>query len=164
LRLRTRCFGISWLFYTPAELVAFAEENGVENASTMREQELMFAILKQLAIQETDIVGEGVVATASDSSAHRTPITWLRRLHGRVRLANHDRWFMILLYRWFPSILQVLTIIGPETLAPDRQAHDLYLPDYYLSFCNGPRVNPSTCEISVRRGRASVRGRRQAAT
>jgi hypothetical protein len=39
-----------------------------------------------------------------------------RRLHGRVRLANHDRWFFIQLYRWFPSILRVLTIIRPETL------------------------------------------------
>src|SRR6202022_1910254 len=39
-----------------------------------------------------------------------------RRLHGRVRLANHDRWFLIQLYRWFPSILKVLTIIRPETL------------------------------------------------
>src|SRR5229473_126898 len=39
-----------------------------------------------------------------------------RRLHGRVRLANHDRWFFIQLYRWFPSILQVLTIIRPGTL------------------------------------------------
>jgi hypothetical protein len=39
-----------------------------------------------------------------------------RRLHGRVRLTNSDRWFFILLYRWFPSILQVLTIIRPETL------------------------------------------------
>jgi transposase InsO family protein len=39
-----------------------------------------------------------------------------RRLHGRVRLTNHDRWFFILLYRWFPSILQALTIIRPETL------------------------------------------------
>jgi hypothetical protein len=38
-----------------------------------------------------------------------------RRLRGRVRLTNHDRWFLIQLYRWFPSILQVLTIIGPET-------------------------------------------------
>src|ERR1700754_4834213 len=38
------------------------------------------------------------------------------RLHGRVRLANHDRWFFIQLYRWFPSILKVLTIIRPETL------------------------------------------------
>ncbi len=39
-----------------------------------------------------------------------------RRLHGRVRLTNHDRWFFIELYRWFPSILQVLAIIRPETL------------------------------------------------
>ena len=51
---------------TPAELVSFAEELGVENASTMRKQELMFAILKQLAIQETDIIGEGVVEVLSD--------------------------------------------------------------------------------------------------
>src|ERR1700730_17312190 len=39
-----------------------------------------------------------------------------RRLHGRVRLTNHERWFLIQLYRWFPSILKVLTIIRPETL------------------------------------------------
>src|ERR1700686_1728469 len=39
-----------------------------------------------------------------------------RMLHGRVRLTNHDRWFFIQLYRWFPSILQVLTIIRPATL------------------------------------------------
>src|SRR6201997_414666 len=39
-----------------------------------------------------------------------------RRLHGRVRLPNHDRWFFIQLYRWFPSILKALTIIRPETL------------------------------------------------
>src|SRR5262249_17021168 len=51
---------------TPAELVSFAEENGVENASTMRKQELVFAILKQLSIAETDIVGEGVVEVLSD--------------------------------------------------------------------------------------------------
>ena len=34
----------------------------------------------------------------------------------RVRLTNHDRWFLIRLYRLFPSILSVLTIIRPETL------------------------------------------------
>src|SRR5271163_928565 len=39
-----------------------------------------------------------------------------RRLPGRVRLTNHDRWFFIQLYRWFPAILKVLTIIQPETL------------------------------------------------
>src|SRR5258707_13977819 len=39
-----------------------------------------------------------------------------RRLHGRVRFTNHDRWFFIQLYRWFPSILKVVTIVRPETL------------------------------------------------
>src|SRR5216683_2113226 len=39
-----------------------------------------------------------------------------RKLHGRVRLTNHDRLFFIQLYRWFPAILKVLTIIRPETL------------------------------------------------
>jgi transposase InsO family protein len=39
-----------------------------------------------------------------------------RRPRGRVRLTNHDRWFFIQLYRWFPAILKVLTIIRPETL------------------------------------------------
>jgi hypothetical protein len=39
-----------------------------------------------------------------------------RRVRGRVRLTNNDRWFFVQLYRWFPSILQVLTIIRPETL------------------------------------------------
>src|SRR6201996_3036808 len=33
-----------------------------------------------------------------------------------IRLTNHDRWFLIQLYRWFPSIMSVLTIIRPETL------------------------------------------------
>ena len=51
---------------TPAELVSFAEELEVENASTMRKQELMFAILKQLSARETDIVGEGVVEVLPD--------------------------------------------------------------------------------------------------
>jgi transposase InsO family protein len=39
-----------------------------------------------------------------------------RKVQGRVRLTNNDRWFFIQLYRWFPSILQVLTIFRPETL------------------------------------------------
>src|SRR5271155_4034924 len=47
-----------------------------------------------------------------------------RRLPGRVRLTNHDRWFFIQLYRWFPSILQVLTIIRPETLVRWHRAGD----------------------------------------
>src|SRR5215203_765427 len=51
---------------SPPELLAFAEEQEIENASTMRKQELMFAILKQLALKEVDIIGEGVVEVLSD--------------------------------------------------------------------------------------------------
>jgi len=51
---------------TPTDLVSFAEGLNVENASTMRKQELMFAILKSLAEQEVDIIGEGVVEILQD--------------------------------------------------------------------------------------------------
>ncbi len=40
---------------SPTELLAFAEEHEVENASTLRKQELMFAILKNLAYSVTSI-------------------------------------------------------------------------------------------------------------
>ena len=51
---------------SPTELTAFAEEVEVENASTMRKQELMFAILKQLAANETEIIGAGTVEVLQD--------------------------------------------------------------------------------------------------
>ncbi|MBP2237836.1 transcription termination factor Rho [Sinorhizobium kostiense] len=51
---------------TPTDLLAFAEELEVENASSMRKQELMFAILKMLATQEIEIIGEGVVEVLQD--------------------------------------------------------------------------------------------------
>ncbi len=54
---------------TPTELLAFAEEHEVENASTMRKQELMFAILKRLAEQDIEIIGEGVVEVLQDGFA-----------------------------------------------------------------------------------------------
>ena len=51
---------------TPTDLLAFAESLEVEGASTMRKQELMFAILKVLATQEVEIIGEGVVEVLQD--------------------------------------------------------------------------------------------------
>jgi len=51
---------------SPAELLTFAEEVDVENASAMRKQELMFAILKQLATRDIDITGSGVVEVLQD--------------------------------------------------------------------------------------------------
>jgi transcription termination factor Rho len=51
---------------SPTELLSFAEEVEVENASTLRKQELMFAILKQLASKDVDITGTGVVEILQD--------------------------------------------------------------------------------------------------
>ncbi len=51
---------------TPTDLLAFAESLEVENASTMRKQELMFAILKRLASQDVEIIGVGVVELLLD--------------------------------------------------------------------------------------------------
>ena len=51
---------------SPTELLAFADELEVENASTLRKQELMFAILKQLAASDVEIIGQGVVEVLQD--------------------------------------------------------------------------------------------------
>jgi transcription termination factor Rho len=50
----------------PTELLTLAEELDVENASAMRKQELMFAILKNLAQRDISIIGEGVVEVLQD--------------------------------------------------------------------------------------------------
>lgn len=51
---------------SPADLLALAEEVGVENASSMRKQDMMFAILKQLAEDDVEISGGGVIEILSD--------------------------------------------------------------------------------------------------
>ncbi|PKU21769.1 transcription termination factor Rho [Telmatospirillum siberiense] len=51
---------------TPAELLAYAEELQIENASTLRKQDMMFAILKQLAENDTPIYGDGVLEILQD--------------------------------------------------------------------------------------------------
>ena len=58
----------------------------------------------------------------AENVALRHQLIVLRRLDGRVRLTNIDRRLFILLYRWFPSILQVLTIMRPETLVRCHRA------------------------------------------
>jgi transcription termination factor Rho len=51
---------------SPAELLAFAEELQIENAGSLRKQDIMFAILKQLAENDIPIYGDGVLEILSD--------------------------------------------------------------------------------------------------
>ena len=53
---------------------------------------------------------------AENAALRQQLIVLRRKVKSRPRLANADRWFFVQLYRWFPSILDVLTIIRPETL------------------------------------------------
>ena len=50
----------------PADLLAFAEDLEIENASSMRKQDMLFAILKELAERNVEIMGQGVVETLQD--------------------------------------------------------------------------------------------------
>jgi transposase InsO family protein len=59
---------------------------------------------------------------AENAALRHQLIILRRRMHGRVRLTNNDRLFFIRLYRWFPSVLNVLAIIRPETLLRWHQA------------------------------------------
>src|ERR1700680_3611752 len=45
-----------------------------------------------------------------------------RRVRSRAQPTNNDRWFLVRMYRWFPSILKVVTIAQPETLVRWQRA------------------------------------------
>ena len=51
---------------SPADLLAYAEELEIENASTLRKQDMLFAILKRLAENDVAIFGDGVLEVLQD--------------------------------------------------------------------------------------------------
>jgi hypothetical protein len=53
---------------------------------------------------------------AENAALRHQLIVLRRKVRGRIRLTDNDRWFFVQLYRWFPSIRTVLTVIRPETL------------------------------------------------
>ena len=76
----------------------------------------MFALLRfVLAVLASPFKSKSRLEAENVALRHQL-IVLRRKVRGRPRLTNNDRWFFVQLYRWFPSILQVLTIIRPETL------------------------------------------------
>jgi hypothetical protein len=53
---------------------------------------------------------------AENAALRHQLIVLRRKVQGSGRLTNNDRWFFIQLYRWFPSILQLVTVVQPETI------------------------------------------------
>ena len=68
------------------------------------------------------------------------------KARGRLEAENNDRWFLVQLYRSFPSILQVLMIIRPETLV---RWHRAGFRGYWRWKC-GSRVGRPQIEIDLR--------------
>src|SRR6266513_6117941 len=53
---------------------------------------------------------------AENAAVRHQLIILQRKTRGRVHLTNGDRLFLVHLYRWFPSVLNAITIVRPETL------------------------------------------------
>jgi hypothetical protein len=83
---------------------------------------------------------------AENSALRHQLIVLQRRVSGRVKLTNGDRLFLVMLCRWFPSILQAITIIRPANGC---------LPDSLLSCHPTPRttvLDVVWCDIKSDRG------------
>jgi hypothetical protein len=72
-----------------------------------------------------DLVCSGLLASpfksksgleAENAVLRHQLIVLRRKVRGRAQLTNNDRWFLVQMYRWFPSILTVVTIVQPETM------------------------------------------------
>src|ERR1700675_462454 len=53
---------------------------------------------------------------AENATLRHQLVVLRRKVRGRAHLTNNDRWFLVQMYRWFPLILEVVTIVRPETL------------------------------------------------
>ena len=85
---------------------------------------------------------------AENAALRHQLIVLRRKLNGRVRLTNNDRWFFVQLYRWFPSILTVLTIIRPETLVRwHRAGFRCYWRWKSRSLGGRPQVETDLCAL-----------------
>src|SRR4029450_12435595 len=85
----------------------------------------------------------------AENAAPRPQLIVLRRkVQGRARLTNSDRWFFIQLYRWFPSILQVVKVVQPETLVRWHRAGFRRYWCWKSRLVGGrPQINAELCAL-----------------
>jgi hypothetical protein len=88
------------------------------NADMVQAFDKQLVLPRRHQLRRNSLIGHGLekwkpvflICYSANAVLRHHLIVLKRRLHGRVRLQNQDRWFFIQLYRWFPSILRVLTI------------------------------------------------------
>jgi transposase InsO family protein len=76
----------------------------------------MIALIQFLFAMVTSLFKSKSRLEAENAALRQQLIVLRRKANGRAKLTNGDRWFFVQLYRLFPSILEVLTIVQPETL------------------------------------------------
>ena len=76
----------------------------------------MFALLRFFLALFSSLFKSKSRLEAENAALRRQLIVLQRKVRGRVHFTNSDRLFLIKLYRWFPSVLKVITIIRPETV------------------------------------------------
>jgi hypothetical protein len=99
----------------------------------------MFALLCFVLAALTSPIKSKSRLEAENAALRHQLIILRRKVQGRVRLTNNDRLFLVQLYRWFSSILQVLTIVRPETL--DR---------WHLKFVSAAAIGPLRMKVRYR--------------
>src|SRR5258708_19451191 len=72
---------------------------------------------------------------AENATLRHQLVALRRKVKGRAHLTNNDRWFLVQMYRWFPLILEVFTIVRPETLV---HWHPARFPRFSPSQSNSP--------------------------
>src|SRR5437867_3251977 len=81
---------------------------------------------------------------AENAALRHQLIVLRRRVRGRVHLTNADRLFLVLLYRWFPSVLKTITIIRPEALVRWHRALEIPFPwRSAKDRCRSARTDPA---------------------
>src|SRR5215471_7389903 len=76
----------------------------------------MFALLRFFLTLSSSLFKSKSRLEAENAALRRQVIVLQRKVRGRLHFTNSDRLFLIQLYRWFPSVLKVITIIRPETV------------------------------------------------
>src|ERR1700745_3020820 len=76
----------------------------------------MFALLRFFLALFSSLFKSKSGLEAENAALRRQLIVLQRKAGGRLHFTNSDRLFLIQLYRWFPSVLKVITIIRPETV------------------------------------------------
>jgi hypothetical protein len=76
----------------------------------------MIALIRSVPVDLASLCKSKSRLEAENVAARQPLIVLRRKSQGRARLTNGDRRFFVQLYRWFPSILDVLTILRQKTV------------------------------------------------